>query len=168
MKLQAEIEGNLHDVDLRRDGERVFAVVDDRTYELEYSEPEPGVLLFKHDGKVVEAFVSRSSDMSGETIVDLRGQRFTIDLIDPKRLRGSAADHSHGDAVAEIKTAMPGKVVRILVKLGDQVEKGAHIIVVEAMKMQNEMRSPKEGAISEIRVAEGATVEAGQVLVVVE
>ena len=63
---------------------------------------------------------------------------------------------------------MPGKVVRVLVETGATVQTGDGIIVVEAMKMQNEMKSPKDGTIKEIRFAEGATVNAGDVLVVIE
>ena len=63
---------------------------------------------------------------------------------------------------------MPGKVVRILKAVGDEVAKGDGVIVVEAMKMQNEMKSPKDGVIKEIRVAESDTVGAGDILVVIE
>ena len=63
---------------------------------------------------------------------------------------------------------MPGKVVRIIAEAGAAVQKGDGIIVVEAMKMQNEMKSPKDGVVKEIRVSEGSTVNAGEVLVVIE
>ncbi len=63
---------------------------------------------------------------------------------------------------------MPGKVVRVLVEQGAEVQTGDGIIVVEAMKMQNEMKSPKDGIIKEIRFTEGATVNAGDVLAIIE
>jgi biotin carboxyl carrier protein len=63
---------------------------------------------------------------------------------------------------------MPGKVVRLMVREGDEVELGAGVGVVEAMKMQNEIKSPKKGTIQKILVSEGATVNAGDVLVIVE
>ncbi len=63
---------------------------------------------------------------------------------------------------------MPGKVVKILVKAGDQVKARQGLVVVEAMKMENELRSPKDGRVSDVLVAEGASVEAGRLLVVVE
>jgi biotin carboxyl carrier protein len=63
---------------------------------------------------------------------------------------------------------MPGKIVRVLVQAGDKVEAGAGIIVVEAMKMQNEMKAPKAGAVVSINADEGATVNAGDVLAVIE
>ena len=113
-------------------------------------------------------FVSPSSG-SGEPIpVRIRSSELDIKITDPKRLRGSAIDSQAVGGKAEIRTAMPGKVVRILVEDGAEVNKGDGLIVVEAMKMQNEMRSPKQGRVSGIRVAEGDTVGAGDVLLVVE
>ena len=166
MKLQAEINGEASNVEILRDGERLSARVDDREYELEVSEPEPGVILLKNNGRVYEVFTSPQSQDLVE--VTIRGQRYDVQITDPKRLRSSGLDHSHDHGLVEIKTAMPGKVVRILTAVGDAVEKGAGVIVVEAMKMQNEMKSPKDGVIKEIRVEEGVTVNAGEVLVVIE
>jgi biotin carboxyl carrier protein len=166
MKLAAEIDGQTSDVEVRRDGERFFARVDDREYELEVSEPEPGVFLLKNNGRVFEAYALTQPD--GAIEVTINGDRFQVQITDPKRLRAAGVDHSQDHGLVEIKTAMPGKVVRILTAVGQTVEKGAGVIVVEAMKMQNEMRSPKDGVIKEIRVNEGVTVNAGEVLVVIE
>jgi biotin carboxyl carrier protein len=167
MKLKAQIGDSSSDLDIRVDGEQVFARVDDREYELEASEAEPGVYLLKNNGRIYEAYVS-DIDSLGNAEVNVRGQRFDVAIFDPKRLRSSRSDHSHGDGRAEIKTAMPGKVVRIMAEIGQTVEKGTGVIVVEAMKMQNELRSLKDGVVKEIRTSEGATVNAGEVLVVIE
>ena len=67
-----------------------------------------------------------------------------------------------------IAAPMPGKVVRVLVSVGDTVEPGQGLIVVEAMKMQNEMKSPKAGIVAEIKTKDGATVAAGEILIVIE
>ena len=146
---------------LRRDGRKIFAQVDGRKYELEVSEPESDVYLLKHDGKVFEASVSDGHVRIGASEFDVR-------LIDPKRLRGGGANHDHADGIAEIRTAMPGKVVRVLAKAGTQVEKGDGVIVVEAMKMQNELKAPKSGIVKELRAQEGSTVGAGDVLATIE
>lgn len=161
MKLQVEIDGESRQVEFSRDGRNVTATVDGREYVLDASEPEPGVFLLKHDGHVFEAYVSFSN-------VTIGGHTFETKVIDPKRLRGSssASDSEHGRA--EIRSAMPGKVVRILKSAGDSVAKGDGVIVVEAMKMQNELKSPKDGTVGEFKVAEGATVGAGDVLVVID
>jgi len=161
MKLNVEVDGTSREVEFTRDGSTVTATVDGREYVLNASEPEPGVFLLKHEGRVFEAYGT-------DTSVTVAGWTFETKVIDPKRLRGSglAADSEHGHA--EIRTAMPGKVVRILKASGDAVTKGEGVIVVEAMKMQNELKSPKDGTIGDIKVAEGATVGAGDVLVVID
>jgi pyruvate carboxylase subunit B len=68
----------------------------------------------------------------------------------------------------KIKAAMPGKVVRVLAGVGTQVEAGQSVLVIEAMKMQNELKAPKTGVVKKINVAEGAAVDAGQALAEVE
>ena len=161
MKLHAEVGDQKHELEIKRDGAKLFAEVDGRKYELDFSEPEPGVFLFKHEGNVFEASVS-----SGH--VRIGSNEFDVRLVDPKRLRGGGAGHDHDDGIAEIKTAMPGKVVRVLVEVGAEVEKGDGIVVVEAMKMQNELKSPKAGIVKEIRAAEGTTVGASDVLATIE
>src|SRR5438045_1128113 len=117
MKLVVEMDGESKNVEFNRDGRNVTATVDGREYVLDASEPEPGVYPLKHDGRVYEAFAN-------DKTVTIAGRTFETKVVDPKRLRGSesGADHDHGHA--EIRTAMPGKVVRILKATGDTVTKG--------------------------------------------
>lgn len=166
MKLTAEIGDEHHEIEIKKDGDKVFAEIDGRKYELEASEPEPGVFLIKHDNKIYDVPVSPNAD--GTKTATVRGQEFTIRIIDPKRLRGSAGTDAHAHGAADIKSAMPGKVVRILVEPGTEVEKGDGVVVVEAMKMQNELKSPKAGVVREIKVKEGSTVSAGDILATIE
>ena len=168
MKLQAEIGDNNHEIEITREDGKVFAKVDDREYELETSEPEPGVFLFKHEGRIYEASVADAKAVGGPVNVRVGSHEFEVRLIDPKRLRSAGSGADHSDGLVEIKTAMPGKVVRILTEPGAVVEKGDSVLVVEAMKMQNELKSPKAGTIKEIRVTEGAAVAAGDVLATIE
>jgi biotin carboxyl carrier protein len=168
MKLHAEGGEERHEVELRREGGNVFARVDGREYDLDVSEPEPGVYLFKNNGRVTEIFVSPGARPSDPVQVQTGGNSYKIRLIDPKRLRGSGGGGEHGDGAAEISTAMPGKVVRILLQTGAAVAKGEGVLVVEAMKMQNELKAPKAGTIKQIKVEEGATVSTGDVLAVIE
>jgi biotin carboxyl carrier protein len=168
MKLQAQINDETHEVEITKENGSLFASVDGRQYELESSEPEPGVYLFKHEGRVYQATVSSPNKAGGSTHVRVGSSEFDIRLVDPKRLRGVGAGNDHEDGIAEIKTAMPGKVVRVLVEPGAQVEAGDGVIVVEAMKMQNELKAPKSGTIKEVRVIEGAAVSSGDILVTVE
>lgn len=162
MKLTAQLGEEKHEIQVNRDGNRITADIDGRSYELEASEPESGVYLLKHENRVFEVYVSPDG------MVNVGGHQLEIKISDPKRLRGARGDAEHGDGTAEIKTAMPGKIVRILVAEGDEVEKGDGVIVVEAMKMQNEMKAPKAGVVRQISVKEGDTVNAGDILTVIE
>jgi biotin carboxyl carrier protein len=87
-------------------------------------------------------------------------------VVDPRR-RASAGPAS-ASAIRDVKAAMPGKVVRVLAAPGETVEAGQGLLILEAMKMQNELRSPRAGVVAAVRVAEGATVSSGQVLVTLE
>jgi biotin carboxyl carrier protein len=97
----------------------------------------------------------------------VNGRRLSMAVFDPRDLRpGLGAPRNHGRQ--EITASMPGKVIRVLVSPGDMVEEGQGLVVVEAMKMQNEMKSPKAGRVAEVRARPDATVGAGEILVVVE
>lgn len=102
---------------------------------------------------------------AGEVSVD--GHVFHIDVFDPRELRGrrSAADSSGPQAIA---APMPGRVIRVLVEPGQEVAAGEGLIVVEAMKMQNEMKAPRAGRVTAVKTVAGATVSAGDVLLVIE
>ncbi|MFN7147737.1 MAG: biotin/lipoyl-containing protein, partial [Myxococcota bacterium] len=86
-------------------------------------------------------------------------------VVDPRR---KALRMAAGAANGMLATQMPGRVVRLLVKPGDVVRKGQPVIVVEAMKMENEMKSPIDGTVAEVLISEGQAVEAGTKLVRVE
>jgi len=168
MKLTAELAGTEHTLELERDGVRVVATVDDRRYEIEAREIESGVYLLQTGGRVYECRVGRAQATSATTEVQIGSQVFQIALSDPKRLRHTAAAGAQAAGRAQVLAAMPGKVVRVVVAQGAQVEAGDALLVVEAMKMQNEMKSPKSGTVIELHATAGATVNAGDVLVVVE
>ena len=168
MKLQAEIGDEKHEIEVRHADGKVFASVDGREYELEVSEPETNVYLMRHAGRVHEFFVAPNTQTGEKSKVSSGRTTFEVSITDPKRLRGSAIAGASSDGAAEIRTAMPGKVVRIIMDVGASVESGDAVMVVEAMKMQNDLKAPKPGVIKEIRVAKGQTVSAGDVLAVIE
>lgn len=169
MKLQAELNNEKHEIEIKRgDGDKVSARVDEREYELEASEVEPNVYLLKYDNNIYEIFVAPHTEKTEPFKVKVKDQEFEINLFDPKSLRSLKSSGEAADGMIEIKTAMPGKVVRVLAEAGMEIKAGESVVVVEAMKMQNEMKSPKDGVVKEIRFNEGATVNAGDVLAVIE
>lgn len=162
MKLQAELKNEKFEIEIKREGEKIFARVNDREYELEASEIEPDVYLFKYNNQISQIYVAPNG------IVNFGNHQLEVKVIDPKKIRAKGNGDETADGIVEIKTAMPGKIVRILVEEGAEVTHGEGIVVVEAMKMQNEMKSPKDGIVKQIRVQEGINVNAGEVLVVIE
>ncbi|MGA8025702.1 MAG: biotin/lipoyl-containing protein [Bryobacteraceae bacterium] len=94
-------------------------------------------------------------------------QRHLISISDP-RDRASKSKKITAAGPMAIRAQMPGKVIKVLVQPGAGVKAGEGVIIVEAMKMQNEMKSPKDGIVSKIQATEGATVLAGETLLVIE
>lgn len=168
MKLNAEVGGERRALDVRREDARVSATVDERSYQIEVREPEVGAYLFIAGGRVFECRVNKAGTAGGGYQVHVGGRSYDIRLSDPKRLRDTKAAGAGADGRASIVAPMPGKVVRVLVERGAQVEAGDGLVIVEAMKMQNEMKSPKGGTVVEIHAEAGATVNVGEVLIVVE
>jgi biotin carboxyl carrier protein len=170
MKLNADIGGQKVSVEVRREGARVFAEVGGRRYDCEARAVGAGEYLLLHEGRVYECRVAPAPGASerGALRISLGGDEYGVTLADPKRLRGALAGGGHDGGHARIVAPMPGKVVRVLVEQGQEVETGQGIVVVEAMKMQNEMKSPRAGTVVELRVGPGATVSAGDVLAVIE
>lgn len=166
MKLRAEVEGEELTLDVRREGGRVFADVGGRRYELDAREVGGGEYLLLHEGRVYECRVG--GEARGRVEVSVAGRAYAVALSDPKRLRGARMAAGHEAGRAQLSAQMPGRVVRVFVEAGEAVEAGQAVVVVEAMKMQNELKSPKDGTVAEVRVRPGATVNAGDVLVVVE
>jgi biotin carboxyl carrier protein len=99
--------------------------------------------------------------------VRVNGRVFHAEVFDPREIRGRK-NAAAGEGRQKIAAMMPGKVVRLLVQQGDAVEAGQGLVVVEAMKMQNEMKSPKAGRVVEVKTRADATVAAGEVLMVIE
>ena len=110
---------------------------------------------------------SYAVEILGAREISVNGRVFRVDVFDPRELRGrrSAADNTGPQAVT---APMPGRVIRVLVDPVQQVAAAEGLIVVEAMKMQNEMKSPRAGRVAAVKTVQGATVSAGDVLLVIE
>ena len=168
MKLHAAIADHQTDIRIVDDGGRVSAEIGDRRYEFDVHESGADGYLFISNGQVFDCRVEGRPESGLPIEVTVGTTPFTITLTDPRRLSSAASASAHGDDAARIVAPMPGKVVRVLVEVGSQVEVGDGIIVIEAMKMQNEMKSPKAGTVVALNVQTGATVNGGDVLAVVE
>jgi biotin carboxyl carrier protein len=168
MKLHASIADQQHDIQIQDDGARVFAEVDGRSYELDVHESGPGKYLIVSDGQVFDCLVQDNPGSGKPVSIQIGTAQFAVTVTDPKRLLRMSDAGAHGPGAAQVIAPMPGKVVRVMTEAGAQVEAGAGIAIVEAMKMQNELKSPKAGTVVTVNAREGETVNAGDVLAVIE
>ncbi|QDU85900.1 Glutaconyl-CoA decarboxylase subunit gamma [Planctomycetes bacterium Pla163] len=111
--------------------------------------------------------ISVEGDCS-DVVVTLAGQRYAIDIEDERERAAGLAARARGGAGGPVKSVMPGVVVELLVAEGDEVEEGQPLLILEAMKMQNEIEAPTTGRVAQIHVATGQAVGAGEKLVTIE
>jgi biotin carboxyl carrier protein len=162
MKFDVRISGRTRTIELQRNSERWQISLDGAALDADAVEIAPNVFSILLNGESFEVRIAPTSE--GKLTLQTRHQDFTAEVVDPRAWR----DRRHGAVEAEgrqqIVAPMPGKVVRLLVKAGDKVEAGQGLLVVEAMKMQNEVRSPKTGTVERLLAKEGQPVNAGEVL----
>ncbi len=163
----SEKKGESLRVGLREIGEGQYEVqIDGRTIHVDAVRSGPNVYSLIEDGKQFEVMVDETGAHSFDVMVS--GRLYHLDSLDErtKLLAGSAALSASGPQT--VAAEMAGKVVKLHVTAGTEVREGQGVVVVEAMKMENEIASPVDGKITSIDVSEGETVEAGATLFVVE
>jgi biotin carboxyl carrier protein len=165
MKLELSIDGVDQPIELLRDGSECrFQLAGAPERRAQVETPEPGVYSILLDGVSYDASVEETPN---GLVVVVRGFRFEIQVRDPRRwTRGASAAGVEGPQT--VLAPMPGKVVRVLIAPGDTVDTGQGLIVVEAMKMQNEMKATRAGRVLSVAAREGATVAAGELLATIE
>lgn len=170
MTFDITIDGKPHRVELER-GEpsgNWHCRLDGREVEIDVVQTGPDVLSLILGGQSVEVQREWLVGQDAETWqLAIRGRRFAAEVRDPRALRSRRAA-AHGEGPKKVTAPMPGKIVRRLVEEGQQVEAGDGLLVIEAMKMQNEIKSPKAGTVRQLSASEGAAVNAGEVLAVIE
>jgi acetyl/propionyl-CoA carboxylase alpha subunit len=169
MKVLVSINGRDGELKLRQDGANYqfeYSPMGCEQYEAEASliEAEPGIYSVLIDGRSYDVKVVQGPN---GLYIDLRGRRSVVEIRDPRTMtrRGRAG---LGESRQTITAPMPGKIVRVLVKPGDAVEAGAGLVVVEAMKMQNELKATKPGRVLQVSAKQGDAVAGGEALVVIE
>ena len=149
-RFRVTVDGEVSLVDARRSGEFGLSLVF----------PEAG----HHGVRVALA----PGTAPGEMLAYLRGRSVPVTVNGRRTGRGAADTGGGAHGEQKVLAPMPGRVLRVLVATGDAVEARQPVVVVEAMKMENELRSPKTGRVKDVAVAAGASVEAGRVLMVIE
>ncbi|HYL61583.1 MAG TPA: biotin/lipoyl-containing protein [Candidatus Methylomirabilis sp.] len=155
-----------HIVELERNSDRWKITLDGQPLDADAVEVAPNVVSVLLDGQAFEFSIVPSSTGALQLRTDY--QEFSAEVVDPRAWRGRRHGALEAEGRQQVLAPMPGKVIRVLVKVGDKVEAGQGLLVVEAMKMQNEIRSPKSGTVERLLALEGQPVNAGEVLAWVE
>jgi acetyl/propionyl-CoA carboxylase alpha subunit len=148
-----------------REGGRYRARIGARRREGEILDDRRGALTLRAGGRTFDVTYWKDG---GELHLDLGGSALAVEILDPLR---SSEDGNTGGEISgkrEIRAAMPGKVVAIKARVGEAIHQGQGVVVVEAMKMENEVLAPGAGTIVSMEVAPGQTVEKGTLLFSIE
>ena len=165
VKLSSSSEAKTRVIELESDGGAWRVTLDGRPVAVDAAEIAPNTLSILLDGQSFEINVTPSPD--GKLKLQTGSREFTAEVVDPRAWSGRRHGSVEAEGRQQIVAPMPGKVVRLLVRESDRVEAGQGLLVVEAMKMQNEIRSPKSGIVERLFAKEGQPVNAGDVLCVV-
>jgi biotin carboxyl carrier protein len=165
MNMIVQIDGKGHQLKLEQASGGWKCVLDGREIVIDAALVRPDVLSLRIAGRVYE--VMRETTVTG-THLWVGHTPYAAEWRDPRSLRGRKRNAADDASPQKLIAPMPGKVIRILLPEKSQVEAGQGIVVMEAMKMQNEIKSPRKGTIQKILAAEGGNVNAGDVLAIVE
>ena len=162
MRYSISIDGQAYDVEISEVEGRWRCRLNGRDIQADFIQLNARIASILLNGKSYEV----RRDASGAISVDNR--RYEVSVEDPRSWQGRRRKELRQAGPQRLASSMPGKVVRVLSREGDSIEAGQGIIVVEAMKMQNEIKSVKAGTLQKLLVREGANVSAGEVLAIVE
>lgn len=160
-----QIDGKDYPLQLKRAAGGWECALDGREIMIDAVPLRRDVLSLRIAGRVHE--VKREASVAG-TYLWVGHNRYAAEWRDPRSLRGRKRNAADDESPRKLIAPMPGKVIRILLQEKAGVEPGQSILVMEAMKMQNEIKSPRKGTIQKILAVEGANVNAGDVLAIVE
>jgi biotin carboxyl carrier protein len=162
MKFEVVINNTPRIVDLEREANHWRITLDGKLVDADAIEIAPNIFSVLLNGKSHEIRVTPTP--SGALTLQTGRHEFTAEVMDPRAWRGRRHGALEAEGRQQILAPMPGKIIRVLVQAGEKVQAGQGLLVVEAMKMQNEIRSPKSGTVERLLVKEGQPVNAGEVL----
>lgn len=165
MTYEVLIDGKAHRVEIARVDGKIACRLDGREIDADAVIAARDVLSLVIDGRAYEI---KREHVAGDLHLVIGGDRYAAEVRDPRSFRARKAAGTGTEGPRKLVSPMPGKVVRVLLAEGTEVEAGQGVVVVEAMKMQNEIKSPKKGVVKKVLAVEGAAVNAGDGLAVVE
>lgn len=162
MLYEVQVAGKTHRLELKQAAGRWHCVLDSNEISVDAAQIDLDTFSLILDGESFE--VRREPD--GKLFI--RGIRYDTSVEDPRSWRGKRRRAGPTEGPQKLTASMPGKIVRVLAHEGDKISAGQGIAVIEAMKMQNEIKSPKEGMLKKLLVHPGVNVNAGEVLAIVD
>lgn len=170
MRFRVHVDGAEHQIVAGADG---GLAVDADRFEAKLTRPSADRLMVQVGDKSYEVRVIEGGAETGTYVLELAGERIPVTVTDVSKSGGAAAAAEGSpkplDDVREgIWAPMPGKIVDVLVEAGDTVEAGDAVVILEAMKMENELRAPRKGTVTSVLVKKGDAAERGQLLVALE
>lgn len=167
MKTEIQINGVRRTIEFDRS--RMDFAVDGRKIIADAVEISAGRYSILLNGRSFDVTVEKDVTMEkvgGSFLVRTADDEFHVEILDPRSWRRSRGGSITLEGRQQVTSPMPGKIVRVLATAGEKVEAGQGLLVIEAMKMQNEIRSPKSGIVEKLAL-EGQTVTAGEILAVI-
>ncbi len=163
MKYFVTIRERIHEIEVAERLGELHVSVNGEPAEVDYQDIDGlGQLGLIVDGRTYAVSIQGDANRAD---VSVAGHIYAFELEDERERAAHAADRERGAGGGDLKSVMPGVVVSLLAQEGDVVEKGQALLVLEAMKMQNEIGAPAAGTVKKIHVAEGAAVAGGTLLV---
>jgi len=159
------IDGKSYRLELTRQNEGWHCRLDGHEVQIDAVLTRPDVLSLLIEGKAYEVKRERTAT---DMLLCVGSARYAVGLRDPRSLQSRKDGAGYAKGPRKLIAPMPGKVVRVLAPANSEVNEGQGVIVVEAMKMQNEIKSPKKGIVQKVLVTVGVNVNAGDVLAIVE
>ena len=181
MIVEVQVGGRPRRIGLRRRGEGWAVTIDGRELDVDVAASHNRWSLLispaagrPGDGGSTRGGHYRSYEIAveplgrGEQVVYVDGQAHHARIPGPEALFGRRGHETSSSAASALVAPMPGRIVKVLVKPGDRVVPGQGLVVVEAMKMENELRARGHGTVTAVRVSEGMSIDANAVLITVE
>jgi biotin carboxyl carrier protein len=157
VELELNIDEKTQKVEIDSKDGKYLVRLGDRQYNVDFQLISENCLSLLVDGKAYTVFIAENQ---GKKYISIQGEQFCIEEAEAESGARSLAESAGLKGVPTIASPMPGKVVKILVGYGDRVEKGQGLVIVEAMKMENEIRSASAGIVKKINFKEGDLVDA--------
>ncbi len=164
MKYYAKVHGQEYEIEIHHERE---IVVNGERYEIDFQKlPDAGLASLLLSNRSLEAVIE---ERDGFWEVLIHGQLYAVQVQDERAYRlAQARGTAVADGAGDVHAPMPGIIIAVPVKVGDRVKQGDRVAILESMKMENELRAPRDGVVTHINVQPGSSVEKNAVLVVIE